>query len=132
MPPRLLITGSRGWTDRAVIRDALRDWWDSTGRDPEAILVSGKCPKGADRICEEIWAHNGLTLELHPAKWRKADGSQDMAAGYTRNKAMVDTRPDHLIAFILDKSGGASHCLRYAQKQGIPTTVYEATTAVTD
>jgi hypothetical protein len=34
MPPRLLITGSRTWTDRAVIRDALRVWWDSTGRDP--------------------------------------------------------------------------------------------------
>lgn len=95
MPPRLLITGSRTWTDRAVIRDALRAWWDSTGRDPEAVLVSGKCPKGADRICEEVWAHNGLTLELHPAKWRKPDGSQDMGAGYTRNKAMVDTGPDH-------------------------------------
>jgi hypothetical protein len=127
MPPRLLITGSRGWTDRAVIRDALRIWWDSTGRDPEAILVSGKCPKGADRICEEIWAHNGLTLELHPAKWRTPEGKKNMRAGYDRNEAMVDTEPDHLIAFILDKSGGASHCLRYAQKKGIPVTIHEAT-----
>jgi hypothetical protein len=129
MPPRLLITGSRTWVDRQVIKSALRDWWDSTGRDPEAILVSGKCPKGADRICEEIWAHNGLTLELHPAQWRKPDGSKDMGAGYTRNAAMVDTAPDHLIAFIMDKSGGASHCLRYARKKGIPTTVHEATSA---
>lgn len=128
MPPRLLITGSRGWTDRAVIRDALRAWWDSTGRDPEAILVSGKCAKGADKICEEVWAHNGLTLELHPAEWRPG-GVYNKRAGYDRNEAMVDTAPDHLIAFVLDGSGGASHCLLYAQKKGIPFTIHEATSA---
>lgn len=126
MPPRLLITGSRGWTDRAVIRDALRDWWDTTGRDPEAILVSGKCAKGADRISEELWTHNGLALELHPAVWRPG-GVYNPGAGYDRNKVMVDTGPDHLIAFILDGSGGASHCLRYAKSKDISFTVYEAT-----
>lgn len=125
MPPRLLITGSRTWTDRAVIRDALRTWWDSIGRDPEAILVSGACPKGADRICEEIWKRNGLALELHPAKWRKPNGEKDWKAGFTRNEAMVDTKPDHLIAFIHNGSNGATHCLRYARAAGIPVTVHE-------
>lgn len=129
MPPRLLITGSRTWIDRQVIKNALRGWWDTTGRDPEAVLVSGACPKGADRICEEIWEHNGLTVERHPAKWRKPDGSKDMGAGYTRNAAMVDTGPDHLIAFIMDGSKGATHTLNYARKKGIPVTVHEATTA---
>lgn len=131
MPPRLLITGSRTWTNRAVIRDALRAWWDSTGRDPAAILVSGKCAKGADKICEEVWAHNGLALELHPAVWRPG-GVYNPGAGYDRNKAMVDTNPDHIIAFIMDKSGGASHCLRYAQRKGIPFTLFEDSTAPTD
>jgi hypothetical protein len=126
MPPRLLITGSRTWTDRAVIRDALRGWWDSTGRDPEAILVSGNCPKGADRIAEEIWKHNGLKLELHPAKWRKPNGEKDWRAGFTRNEVMVDTVPDHLIAFIHNGSSGATHCLKYAREAGIPVTVHEA------
>lgn len=102
MPPRLLITGSRTWTDRTVIRNALRTWWDSTERDPEAVLVSGNCPKGADKICEEVWDHNGLTLELHPAVWRPG-GVYNPGAGRDRNKAMVDTEPDHLIAFIMDK-----------------------------
>lgn len=128
MPPRLLITGSRTWVDRKVIHKALRDWWDTTGRDPEAILVSGKCPKGADRICEEIWAKNGLTLELHPAKWRKPNGEKDWRAGFRRNEAMVDTGPDHLIAFIMDGSTGATHCLNYAREKGIPVTVHEDST----
>jgi hypothetical protein len=129
MPPRLLITGSRTWVDRGIIKAALRDWWDTTGRDPDAVLVSGACPKGADRICEEIWAHNGLTVERHPAKWNRPDGTVDKRAGFTRNTAMVDTAPDHLIAFIMDGSNGATHTLNYAKKKGIPVTVHEATSA---
>ncbi|HEX9229912.1 MAG TPA: SLOG family protein [Arthrobacter sp.] len=129
MPPRLLITGSRTWVDRAVIKSALRDWWDSTGRDPQAVLVSGTCPQGADRICEEVWEHNGLTVERHPAQWKKLDGTVDKRAGFTRNAAMVDTGPDHLIAFIMDRSNGATHTLTYAKKKGIPVTVHEATSA---
>lgn len=124
-PPRLLITGSRTWTDRGAIRDALRDWWDSTGRNPEAILVSGSCPKGVDRICEEVWEHNGLTVERHPAKWRKPDGSKDWKAGFTRNEVMVDTKPDKVIAFIHNGSNGTAHCIRYARKQGLEVDVHE-------
>lgn len=126
MPPRLLITGSRTWVDRQIIKKALRDWWDATGRDPEAVLVSGTCPKGADRICEEVWEHNGLTVERHPAQWKKPDGTVDKRAGFTRNADMVDTSPDQLIAFIMDGSNGATHTLNYARKRGIPTTVHEA------
>lgn len=124
-PPRLLITGSRTWDDRKVIRDSLRTWWESTGKDPEAVLVSGACPKGADRICEEIWEHNGLTVERHPAVWRPG-GVYNHRAGYDRNEAMVDTAPDHCIAFIRAGSGGASHCARYARSKGIEVTLVEA------
>ncbi|MCC3299650.1 SLOG family protein [Arthrobacter caoxuetaonis] len=124
-PPRLLITGSRTWDDRAAIRDALRTWWDSTGRNPDAVLVSGACAKGADRICEEIWERNSLTVERHPAHWRP-NGVFNRRAGYDRNEAMVDTRPDHCIAFIRAGSGGASHCARYARAQGIDVTLIEA------
>lgn len=128
MPPRLLITGSRAWVDRKVVHKALRDWWNTTGRDPKAVLVSGACPKGADRICEEIWKNNGLTVERHPAKWKREDGTVDKRAGFTRNAEMVDSGPDHLIAFIMDGSNGATHTLNYARKKGIPVTVHEDST----
>lgn len=124
-PPRLLITGSRTWNDRRAVKEALRTWWESTGRDPNAVLVSGNCPKGADLICEEIWEHNGLTVERHPANWRPG-GVFKRAAGYDRNKAMVDTGPDHCIAFIRAKSGGASQCARYARSKGLEVTLIEA------
>lgn len=122
MPPRLLITGSRSWKDRAVIRDALRAWWDSTGRDPEAVLVSGACPKGADRICEQLWEHNRLTVERHPADWEQFG----RAAGHIRNQLMVDTAPDHVIAFIRDGSRGATGCVSAARRAGLSVTVHEA------
>ncbi|WP_159803306.1 SLOG family protein [Arthrobacter zhaoguopingii] len=89
-PPRLLITASRTWHDRAAVKEALRDWWNSTDRNPGAILVSGACPKGADRICKGIWERNGLTVECHPAKWRKPDGSKNWKAKFTRESHSAD------------------------------------------
>lgn len=123
-PPRLMITGSRTWTDRAAIRDALKAWWETTGRNPDAVLVSGACPKGADRIAEEIWESNGLTVERHPADWRPG-GVLNRRAGYDRNKAMVDSAPDHVLAFRHNKSGGTTHAYNYAVKTGIPADIID-------
>lgn len=125
-PPRLMITGSRTWTDRTAIRDALREWWDSTGRNPEAVLVSGACPNGADRICEELWEHNGLPVERHPANWRPG-GVYNRRAGYDRNEAMADTGPDYILGFRHNKSGGTTHAFTYAQSKGIPGKLIDRT-----
>ncbi|MCU6479070.1 DUF2493 domain-containing protein [Arthrobacter sp. A2-55] len=122
---RLLITGSRDWEDRAAIKRALRDWWNSNDRAPDAILVSGACPTGADRIAEELWERNGLPVERHPARWR-VDGKLNRAAGFIRNAAIVDGGVDHCIAFIRNNSNGATHCSAYAAKQGMPVTLITA------
>ena len=125
-PPRLMITGSRTWTDRDVIKEALREWWDSTGRNPDAVLVSGACPTGADRICEEIWERNGLTVERHPANWRPG-GVLNKRAGFERNAAMADTGPDYILGFRHNKSGGTTHAYTYATKKGIPGKLFDTT-----
>ena len=44
---RILVTGSRGWTDRDVIHDALSDYWREIDCPADAVLVSGACPTGA-------------------------------------------------------------------------------------
>lgn len=52
MTRRVLVTGSRTWTDATTIRQALAEVWG----DGTAVLVSGACSKGADRLAEQLWA----------------------------------------------------------------------------
>jgi len=142
---RILVTGSRDWDDGSVIHEAL---WEQVlylapGLREPTTLVSGACPTGADRIAEMIADSYGLIVERHPAKWRKKNvwGEEvyDGAAGFKRNKEMVDLGADICLAFIKTcnkpecqilvgdqfmapdhGSHGASHTADLAEKAGIP------------
>jgi hypothetical protein len=110
---RVLITGSRTWTDNAVIRDALAPF-----RSPSAVLVHGDA-RGADRIAAAIWRRWGLATEAHPANW-----NQGRAAGFLRNRRMVALGADTCLAFIRSHSRGATHTAALAEQAGIPTIRY--------
>jgi hypothetical protein len=113
----VLVTGSRTWTDTATIRSALAQVWG----DGTAVLVSGACPTGADRIAEQTWTRWGGHVERHPADWARHGRS----AGYRRNAAMVTAGADLCLAFIRDGSRGASHTARLAEAAGITTRRFE-------
>lgn len=124
-PARILITGSRHWNDLAWIERELN--WAAVIFGDDAILVSGNCPTGADRMCEEFWEkHIQGVVERHPANWDvyRVEKGQKNPAGFIRNKEMVNLGADICIAFILNSSAGATHTVDLAKKAGIRTVVH--------
>ena len=114
---RILITGSRTWTNTGLIDEMLSIAWGYLGGDPETVIVSGACPEGADLLCEQWAEAHGLQVERHPADWKR----HLKRAGFIRNAEMVDLGADLCVAFIKDKSKGATMCATLAEKAGINT-----------
>ena len=109
---RILVTGSRNWTDREVVRRAL---WEESGGMP-ATLVHGACPYGgADIIAAVLAAGWGWRVEPHHAQW----GRYGKAAGPMRNREMVDLGASVCLAFPLGASRGTRGCMELARAAGI-------------
>lgn len=141
---RILVTGSRDWTDRVLISRAVLREINSTcpmihdkGRPlyrdlSDVVIVHGACPRGADALVE-LWARNHasgpIKTEPHPADWKRLG----KVAGYARNADMVELGADVCLGFIkpctkedCDRiephgSHGASHCSDLAELAGIRT-----------
>lgn len=116
---RVLLTGSRDWTDVDEIHDALDALyllWKEDDADPSFTLVHGACPTGADNIADK-WAKSthGVVIERHPY-WEH----YGRAGGPMRNRHMVELGADHFLAFIKDNSAGAAGCLRVAWSEKLP------------
>lgn len=128
---RVLVTGSRDWTDRGLIAAVLngvvenKELWGDPG---SVVLVSGACPTGADAIAESLWKAMGRPVERHPAQWRRPDGTLDKGAGYARNAEMVASlqpERDVCVAFIKNKSPGSTHTANLAEDVGVVTILIE-------
>jgi hypothetical protein len=140
---RLLVTGSRSWTDRAKILAELDVARHEFGDD--TVLVHGDA-RGVDRIAAHLWHCEWmLPAEDYPAdwtgpcapdcptghrKWGDWDRNYCPRAGYRRNAEMVALGPVLCLAFILDESLGATGCVRLARKAGIPVRIFRASSAL--
>lgn len=121
---KLLICGSRFWTDRDKIVNFLQGFpWRNTvvihganGRRTD----DGRVFMGADLLAAEAAAARGMTVRSFPADWDMYGKS----AGPLRNEQMLsEGRPTLVVAFHnnLSQSKGTAHMLRIAREAGIPT-----------
>ena len=109
---RILVTGSRDWSHRDVMADALRGFSDGS---PITIVHGGA--RGADQMAGEWARKHGLEEEVFPAQWN----THGKRAGFVRNAEMVATQPDVCVAFIKNQSKGATMTADLAEAAGIPT-----------
>lgn len=114
-PPRILITGSRWWTDVATLTTVLARYRELY---PDAVLVHGNC-RGVDLIAAEIWQNWGLPTEAHAAAW--ALGNR---AGPMRNTTMVGYGALICLAFPLPNSRGTRDCMAKATRARIPVATF--------
>lgn len=122
-PLRILVTGSRDWTDRQAVEDAVLAEWRGRGEPTEVVVFEGACPQGgADAIARGVAAQYGFLVETHPARWQE----HGKAAGPFRNQEMVDSGADVCLAFPGPDSRGTWDCVRRAERAGVPVRIVPA------
>lgn len=123
----ILVTGSRDWTDREAIHDALGQI-DSRSRLP-LVMIHGDAP-GADTIAREYAEHDGTWHVIAmPALWTLHGKS----AGPRRNAEMVEALKllrdcgyeCHVLAFPMPDSRGTWDCVRKARAAGFEPVIVE-------
>jgi hypothetical protein len=131
---RIMVTGSRKWTDGQAIRMALLPYF-LLGED--ITLVTGGA-EGADTLAEEmakgvihqLVLQMGGTMRVTVEKFRpryiKGDMAGNKFAPLQRNLDMLDTKPDVVLAFKLGygTNGGTQFTIANAQRRGIPVVIY--------
>lgn len=118
----VLVSGSRNWIDKDVVRSQLTKILQEEGSTP--LLVHGDC-HGLDLLAAGIARELKWEVSSQPAEWSKLG----RRAGPIRNQQMLDQfSPDICIAFPFSMStGGTVDMIRrmrkYASKISKPVTV---------
>lgn len=132
---RLLVCGSRDWTDSTIIVTVLEGFLHEAQTNFEKLVViEGCCPTGADLYAHHFYdgpceapgggSHAGhlyVEHEHYPADWDQYGKS----AGPIRNQQMLDQgKPDFVVAFSNQPlTKGTSNMVNKARVAGIHTWV---------
>lgn len=111
---RLIVAGSRGFTDRRRVFKALDKLYEQR---IDLEIVSGLA-KGPDTYGKEWAEKNGVPLHKFAANWDKFGKS----AGYKRNEEMAKFG-DALAAFYDGESRGTMHMINLARKYGLKVAI---------
>jgi len=121
-PLRLLVCGSRTWTDAALLAEAVEQTVANHGQDRFGVVLIEGDVRGADRLAGALARARGWALEVYPADWQR----HGRAAGMRRNARMLrQGRPERVIACTddLTASRGTADMIRRARSAGIPVLV---------
>lgn len=134
---RVIVTGSRDWSDQARLWQALDLTYGqfvserTTERKGLFVVVHGGA-QGADRMAM-AWVRGkrrdgelNVYHETHYAEWNQG-GKFVKAAGHQRNQRMVDKGATKALAFIRNNSPGATGCLQMILRAGIPVEIHQIT-----
>jgi hypothetical protein len=112
---RVIVCGSREWSDRAAIREALQ----ALVAPGERVVIVHGAARGADRLAGEEARALGFDVEEHPADWRR----HGRRAGLIRNEHMLSLGCSRVIAFWDGHSRGTGHMIRIAREAEARVTV---------
>jgi len=114
-PLRVLVTGTREWTDPAPIEREL------SRLAPGSVVIHGNA-RGVDRLAGRVAEALGLGVIACPAEW----GKYGKGAGLVRNRTMLEEyAPDLVLAFhpALEQAKGTKHMVELALEAGVPVRV---------
>jgi YspA, cpYpsA-related SLOG family len=117
---RVLICGSRNWTDHRMI-EAILSGLLMTNDDDELVVIEGHA-RGADQVAHH-WAerNQGVELMCYPADWE----THGKSAGPVRNRLMLkDAQPTLVLGFTDDAlapGSGTYDMLTIASNAGVKT-----------
>ena len=111
---KVLVTGSRKWTDYNAIYNRLAEL-------PKDTIVIEGGSSGADTLAGTAAYHLKLNRVVVQASW----GKFGKGAGALRNRMMLDLKPDLVLGFRIAQSSGTTDCLEEAKRRGIPLEVMD-------
>lgn len=111
---RIIVTGSRDWTNDSIVWSALRPY--AQEEDLFITLVTGGASTGADYIAEQMAREFGWCIERYPAE----PSRYGHRASHIRNYEMVRMGADVCLAFIRNRSRATVGCTDLCEKEGIP------------
>jgi hypothetical protein len=120
----IVVFGSRYWRDKKTFHHHLINYLEDI--EGPILFLSGGAPTGADDFIISWCKKFGFPCLVKPAKWQRADGSTDRAAGFKRNEDMAKIATQGL-GFWDQKSPGTANMVQHMNEYHKPLRLIDTT-----
>jgi hypothetical protein len=120
MSVRVIVCGSRSWSDRQLIQDTLVQVGEGLGHN--LTIVHGNA-RGADRIAKQEAEKAGYLVEPHDYRDFISPRVSPKVAPLVRNRHMAILGAQLCVAFWDGRSTGTKHMMDCAEARGIPVRI---------